>query len=1663
MPQTGFRTRNDLSEPFPMNHLPRRTALAVLAAFLLHTAAFNEARAADTPADPPAKPAKLTFQKGDRVVFMGGTFAEREAHFGYIETLLQARFPDLGLTFRNLGYSADTAHSLLGDITRGDGDDNRQSNRALNFGTMHKHLGDVKADVIFLCLGMADSFAGEAGLEQFAKDLQALLKAYGSRKYNGKSPPRIVLVGPIAHEKLGGEFPDPTEHNKQSKPYSEAMRKIAEEKQLPFIDLFTPTETLMKEKDGDKLTFNGIHLTQYGYWAVAQRFLSEDLGRIGSPSVIMTWPGSPDVRTIEKAFHEFYLGKLPVPPPPNGAKVHGSIGYSLGVCVRRLPQGRHVLRINGQAATIGTAKEWGNEDDALQSGVPLLSSPPQEAAETMRLAIVERNQHFFSKWRAVNGEYIYGRRAQPFGVVNFPGEMKMLDELCQELDRKIHKLNQVPKITSVELVPLPKGQPEPSLRRKHEVPPLPSVAEIYHQKQGYMPNGQRFPTAADPEEERKTFKLAEGYEINLFASEKDFPLHNPLAMAWDTKGRLWVTTMPTYPHALPGVAPNDKILILEDTKGAGKADKCTVFADRLYLPTAIEFGHGGVYVGAQPNLLFLKDTNGDDVADERHVILHGFGSGDSHHAIHTFTWSPEGALHFQEGIFHRTNVETPWGVVRQHDAGIYRFEPRRHKLEVYVSYNFANPWGHVFDRWGQNFIADASGGANYFALPLTGHVEYPRQHENMKVFTSVVRPTCGCEIVSSRHFPPQAQGNFLVNNDIGFQGIKRHKIIEEGSGFTSTELEPLLVSTDRNFRPVDLKFGPDGALYVVDWFNPLIGHMQHSIRDPGRDHYHGRIWRITYKGRDLVKAPKIHGEPIPKLLDLFKTYEDRTRSRVRMELRERKAEDVLPALDKWVRGFDPKDALYEHNLLEALWVTQSMGSTRRVANALLQWFELLIDAKDYHAQAAVTRALRHARELPEVLVLELLEGQVNHKHPRVRLEAVVALSFFKNAKAAEIALQALKQPTDYYLDYALKETITTLEPYWRPAVTSGNRFAADNPAGASYIIGKLSTAELARVARSGPVYAALLSREGVLPAQRKEALAGLAKLNKTDELTELFAAIERIDQGTGHHGAHVLSDLAQLLTERKADDLARARPRLEQLATKARQPITRQVAYVMLMTADHAVDRPWQLGTKSAESLHDLLEAVPLLPDAKLRAATYPQVKLLVHALPDHLAAQAKANKGVRGRDVRRAAVAALAAIPGQEAEAFTTLARLVREDADLRDAAVAALRRIPWAAWPRDQVRPLLDTLVSRVATVPAAERDQPAVLDALQLGNDLASLLPPAEAKQVRARLGALGVNVVLVRTVPHKMVYDRTRFYVEAGKPVVVVLENADIMPHNLVLCRPGSLTEVGMAADVMATDPNAFQRQFVPGSSKVLHHTRLLQPQEVERLRFIAPKQPGEYPYVCTFPGHWRVMYGTMYVVPRLADVALEDLQPLAVAEGETRPFVRNWTFADLAGDLEQIGKGRSFERGKALFTAASCIQCHKIQKEGGIVGPDLAEIPQKLADKTKKYTLADLLQDILEPSKVINEKYQSYIIVTGKGELVTGVIVADDGKKLTVATNPLAKPVEIAADDIDSKEPAKVSMMPQGLLVTLSREEILDLLAYVAAGGDPQHPAFRRRE
>jgi glucose/arabinose dehydrogenase/lysophospholipase L1-like esterase len=841
--------------------------------------------------------AGFELHKGDRLILIGNTFAERMQYYGHFEALLHAHFADLELVFHNLGYSADEVALRP---------------RQAHFNDHGHTLNDEKPDVVLAAFGFNESFGGPGGLAKFKSNLEHFIKVTTTTNYNGKNPPRLLLLSPIAHEDLKNpHLTDGKKNNQNIKLYADVMAELAAKHKIAYVDLFTPSKQLY-EASSQPLTINGVHLSDDGYRQLAP-----------------------------------LMAKAIFPLFGNGA---GS---------------------------------------------------PRANLSALYAAVQEKNLQFFYDYRAVNGCYIYGGRKAPFGIVNFPAEFAKLRKMIKNRERRVWDIAQ--------------GKNVPATIDDSATGEFNNVES----------NVKRPIHITTPAEEQATLTLPDGYAINLFASEVEFPdLEDPVAMTFDAKGRMWVTTMPSYPMYLPGTKPNDKVLIFEDANDDGKADRCKVFADGLHLPIGIELGDGGVYVSQMPNLMFLKDSNGDDRADSRELIMHGFDTADSHHAMHADTWDPGGALHWQEGTFHYSQVETPYGPRRCNEAGVFRWEPKTWKFDVFVSYGFANPWGHYVDRWGQNFVADASGGANYFGTAFSGQVVYPEKHGHMKEFLKMQwRPTCGCELVYSRHFPDDTQGDYLLNNNIGFQGILRYRVKETGSGFAGTPVEPLLKSSDPNFRPVALQFGPDGALYVVDWFNPLIGHMQHSLRDPNRDHTHGRIWRITYPGRPLLDKPRIAGASTAELLDLLKSYEDRTRYRARRELRERPEHEVLSALGKWTDSLNKSDPEYWRQMVEALWLHQSLDDVD------VPLLKQMLTCPEPRARAAATRVLCYWRDRVGD-ALELARTQVNDNHPRVRLEAVRALSFFDGesaAKAQEIALESLVHPQDDYLEYTLNETTKTLD------------------------------------------------------------------------------------------------------------------------------------------------------------------------------------------------------------------------------------------------------------------------------------------------------------------------------------------------------------------------------------------------------------------------------------------------------------------------------------------------------------------------------------------------------------------------------------------------------------------------------------------------------------
>ncbi len=578
----------------------------------------------------------------------------------------------------------------------------------------------------------------------------------------------------------------------------------------------------------------------------------------------------------------------------------------------------------------------------------------------------------------------------------------------------------------------------------------------------------------DPELERKTFILPEGFEVNLYAA--DPLLAKPIQMNFDPQGRLWVASSETYPQIKPGQKANDKVIILEDTDGDGKADKTTVFADGLLIPTGIEPGDGGAYVANSTELVHLSASKPGGKADRSRVVLSGFGTEDTHHILHTFRWGPEGNLYFNQSIYIHSHIETPHGVKHLNGGGIWRFRPESMEMDVFVR-GFVNTWGHHFDRWGQSLISDGAYGEGVnHGVPGAYFVTAVGGTRLMKGLNPGSPKHCGLEIVSGRHLPDDWQGNVIMNDFRGHR-VCRFKIGEDGSTFTSREMTEVIKSNHPAFRPIDVKMGPDGAIYIADWYNPIIQHGEVDFRDDRRDHTHGRIWRVTAKRRQLVKKPDLVGAKTPELLEQLKAPEDWTRQNAKRVLKERGAKEVLPALETWVKGLDANDANYEHNLLEALWVYQSFDTAEpKLLNTLL-------NAKDYHARAAAVRALSlwHAR-VPNAI--ELLSVRATDDSPRVRMEAVRALAATNSPAAVAPAFASMDKPVDRTMDYALWLTARDLAPVWMPKFQAGEDVFGGNVKGLTFALEAVGTKDVAK-----PLRAMLESKK--LPKDRESAVWAL--------------------------------------------------------------------------------------------------------------------------------------------------------------------------------------------------------------------------------------------------------------------------------------------------------------------------------------------------------------------------------------------------------------------------------------------------------------------------------------------------------------------------------------------------------------------------------------------
>ncbi len=947
-----------------------------------------------------AEAPKFELRDGDRVLLLGDALLERENTLGFLEARMHAAWPSTKFTVRNLSWAGDTPKGW----SRASFDAPQKGYERLK-----EQIALVKPTVVFLGYGMAASLQemtdrsndimlnrdtaryGEEPMTaaRFKKELGELMTdiqsstedTKGTEKPSVNSVPsvdkkvRFVLLSPIRHEDLRKTRPGTMDPTKHNELLVQ-YSKSAEELAAERGTTFIDLKSVSGTQDG-------IHLTDKGNAALA--------------SVI-----------------------FPKSPIPN----------------------------------------------------------PQSLA-----AILKKNDLFFHRTRPANSTYIFGFRKAEQG--RNAVEIPQFDPLVDAVDAEIDALKRGG--TGRVGVPPAGSGVSPELVSNDKAP---AAKNASRDSQG--PGGT--PTLPIP-----NFTMEDGYEITLWADTN--LVGKPVGMNWDAAGRLWVACSPVYPQIKPGAHPEDKVVVIEDTDRDGKADKSTTFATNLLIAAGVapDFVAGprdlkdkkdkkdskdskdgvplvplvpspnAAYVGSSTELVHVTDTDGDGKADVRRVVLSGFGTEDTHHTIHTLKWGPDGRLYFNQSIYIHSHLETPYGMVRVNSGAIMAYDPRTERTEV-IAKGWCNPWGHVWDEWGQSFTTDGAGGQGIsWVVPGAMYFTY----ENAKKIMPSVSPGsypkfCGLELVKSPLFPADWQGDAITcdfrahriarfsikdlseptkdgkdgkdrkdGKDASLESLKSLSSLK--SGYETKAEADLVRTTDASFRPIDVKLGPDGALYVADWTNPVINHGEVDFRDPRRDHVNGRIWRIAPKGKEPVKWESLVGAKSDTLIRSLQSQSEWALSKARDILNryyranqfQNKPDDLDEKLRTWFFAERAKGKANEaaaHTLYMQFGYQTSIGSdaalyrndisqARAFAARNMEEFNDLVGSIESSSPPPTANPTKE--ELAQrAKALEELSAQIQKNYPdpaktlirdtnpRVRLEAMRALARIPTVESAALVLEA---------------------------------------------------------------------------------------------------------------------------------------------------------------------------------------------------------------------------------------------------------------------------------------------------------------------------------------------------------------------------------------------------------------------------------------------------------------------------------------------------------------------------------------------------------------------------------------------------------------------------------------------------------------------------------
>lgn len=1013
----------------------------------------------------------------------------------------------------------------------------------------------------------------------------------------------------------------------------------------------------------------------------------------------------------------------------------------------------------------------------------------------------------------------------------------------------------------------------------------------YHEAN--LPNYEKRPGAQlqqeplSPDESMKHIQVPAGFSLELFAHEPN--VMHPIALAWDERGRLFALITKDYPNERKADGTGDDfIVICEDTNNDGKADKFTRFAEGLNIPTGMTFGNGGLYVAQAPDMLFFKDTDGDDKADVRKTVLTGFGTFDTHagpsnlhYGFDNWIWGSVGYAGFK-GLVGNSKDTTRFS------QGFYRFRPDGSQLE-YITATSNNTWGMSFNESGDLFGSTANNAHGWYA-PIANRfftgAPHLREngsrptdtHKDMKPITEKVRQVdvfggftaaAGHNFYTARAFPEaywnrvafvcEPTGHIVHQNVMQKTGTDYQDAEGAGVGFN------LMAGSDEWFAPVFAETGPDGAVWVVDWYSYII---QHNPTPKGfengkgnaydtdlRDFTHGRIYRVGYKKAKPYAPLSLSKDRPDELVATLKNDNMFWRMTAQRLLVERNNRDVVPQL---VALLDDKSVDKMGNnpaVIHALWTLKALDAptAERMSIVALK-----------HPSAGVRKTavqtMPYTRESAFVLQQANL---LNDSEPLVVLNTLLTLS---------------KTPENAVTQQAILNRLNT-------SATTPNGEVNDRWLPDAFALalnahnGQLLKAYLRQTSQNSPAPAAEPRHQN--HTGMKTGSGPNAPEPSADELTPDVTATQTTRNAGG----------SALRTPKQANkpDLAVAAIRLTVESPEVRQGTRIDV------DVTNAGDVAIPAGTPIPLALR-ITGPTGASDPFKL---DYMSVTHTTGIKPGETVTIAKGNNGPWSTDFvlnfDRAGAYTITAtldrdnviVEGDEQNNTTTKTMTYRAPANMSNYVLERASRSYASIAPIDSVIALLRTAQtagpdrSEAIVKGVAEGWNPKQKATIGAGEqsflaDLRTRVSPDNRERLSRLYQAWGISpetpadpnvtVIRLKTVREEMRYDKKTFTVPAGKPVEIVLENPDAMQHNLVIGKQKSMDSIGAAADKLITAKDGAERNYVPAMSQVIAATPLVNPDQTYRLKFTAPAQPGDYPFLCTFPGHWRIMNGTMTVVP-----------------------------------------------------------------------------------------------------------------------------------------------------------------------------------------------------